>query len=188
MHSYGSPEGYLYNLHTCSPAEAKRMWKESIKTQWDNKCAYCGSDKNITLDHIVPQCKGGSDHMSNVLSCCLSCNADKAHEDWIIWFIQQPFFTEERRQRIEDWMSTEEEVNPLIYHARDRSLHAYKPRRNKSYWPPHLNFTHYLMTDDPYPCSQTHIEVQKDLESFKQGIFGSLIAALTAAIPFIILL
>lgn len=133
MHSYGSPEGYLYNLHTCSPAEAKRMWKESIKTQWDNKCAYCGSDKNITLDHIVPQCKGGSDHMSNVLSCCLSCNADKAHEDWIIWFIQQPFFTEERRQRIEDWMSVEEEVNPLIYHARDRALHAYKPRKNKSY-------------------------------------------------------
>ena len=33
MDTYGSPEGYLFNLHTCSPTEAKRMWKASIKNQ-----------------------------------------------------------------------------------------------------------------------------------------------------------
>ena len=29
MDTYGTPEGYLFNLHTCSSAEAKRMWKDS---------------------------------------------------------------------------------------------------------------------------------------------------------------
>jgi len=130
MDTYGSHEGYLYNLHTCSPAEAKRMWKQSIKNQWDNKCAYCGSDKDITLDHVVPRTKGGSDHADNIIACCKSCNADKAHEDWIIWYIQQPFFTEERRQSIEDWIFPTEEVNPNLY--------SYKPRRNRAYWFLHL--------------------------------------------------
>lgn len=125
MDTYGSPEGYLYNLHTCSPAEAKRMWRESIKNQWDNQCAYCGSDKDITLDHIVPKTKGGSDHTTNLISCCKRCNADKAHEDWIIWFIQQPFFTEERRQLIEDWMFPDDPVNPNLF--------KYSPRKNTAY-------------------------------------------------------
>ena len=125
MDTYGSHEGYLYNLHTCSSSEAKRMWKQSIKNQWDNKCAYCGSDEDITLDHVVPRTKGGSDHADNIIACCKSCNADKAHEDWIIWYIQKPFFTEERRQLIEDWIFPKQEVNPNLY--------SYKPRKNKSY-------------------------------------------------------
>lgn len=125
MDTYGSHEGYLYNLHTCSSAEAKRMWKQSIKNQWDNRCAYCGSEEDITLDHVIPRTKGGSDHADNIVACCKSCNADKAHEDWIIWYIQQPFFTEERRQLIEDWIFPKQEVNPNLY--------SYRPRKNKSY-------------------------------------------------------
>lgn len=125
MDTYGSHEGYLFNLHTSSTAEAKRMWKESIKNQWDNKCAYCDSDIEITLDHVVPRTKGGADHADNIVACCRSCNADKAHEDWIIWFIQQSFFTEERRQRIEDWIFPKREPNPNLY--------SYKPRKNQAY-------------------------------------------------------
>lgn len=132
MDTYGSHEGYLYNLHTCSSAEAKRMWKESIKNQWDNRCAYCGSTENLSLDHIVPQSKGGSNHITNVLCACTKCNGDKGHEDWIIWFIQQPFFTEERREAIEDWMKTEEEPNPLLYHAKERT-YKFPSRRNRAY-------------------------------------------------------
>ena len=80
METYGSPEGYMFNLQTCSAAEAKRMWKESIKNDWDHECAYCGSSENITLDHVVPQCKGGSNHKTNLVACCRKCNADKGHE------------------------------------------------------------------------------------------------------------
>ena len=132
MHTYGSPEGYLFNLQTSSSAEAKRMWKESIKNQWDHKCAYCGSTEKLSLDHIIPQCKGGSNHVNNVLCACTKCNADKGHEDWIIWYIQQPFFTEERRARIEDWMETNDE-DDRTYLKPSKQLYTYGSRRNKNY-------------------------------------------------------
>lgn len=125
MDTYGSHEGYLYNLHTCSSAEAKRMWKESIKNEWDHECAYCGSKEDLTLDHIVPQAKGGSNHTTNLLCACKQCNGDKAHEDWIVWYIQQPFFSEERRQKIDEWMFPRDEVNANLF--------AYKPRKNTAY-------------------------------------------------------
>lgn len=132
MDTYGSHEGYLFNLHTSSTAEAKRMWKESIKNQWDNRCAYCGSTERLSLDHIIPQCKGGSNQVNNVLCACTKCNADKGHEDWIIWYIQQPFFTEERRRRIEDWMSGEEEPEMIIQKP-SKQLYTYGNRRNIAY-------------------------------------------------------
>ena len=133
MDTYFSHEGYIYNLHTCSTAEAKRMWKESIKREWDHRCAYCGAtDKPLSLDHIVPQAKGGSNHVNNVLCACTSCNADKGHEDWIVWYIQQPFFTEERRERIEDWMNIEEEADRIIQKP-SKQLYAYGGRKNRTY-------------------------------------------------------
>ena len=133
MDTYGSPEGYLFNLHTCSSAEAKRMWKASIKNQWDNKCAYCGSDKDLTLDHIVPRSKGGSNHTTNVLCACTKCNADKAHTEWIIWYIEQPFFTEERREAIEKWMFPTEEVNPNLFVQQQPERVSYGRRRTRAY-------------------------------------------------------
>ncbi|AOV62172.1 HNH endonuclease [Synechococcus phage S-CAM7] len=133
MNTYGSPEGYLYNLHTCSPSEAKRMWKKAIKEQWGNKCAYCGSDTNLTLDHIVPRSKGGSNHTTNVLCACESCNADKAYTEWIIWYIEQPFFTEERREAIEKWMFPTEEVNPNLFVQEQPKRYSYGTRRTRAY-------------------------------------------------------
>ena len=136
MDTYRTPEGYLFNLHTCSSAEAKRMWKDSIKGRWDYKCAYCGSEHNLSLDHIVPRSKGGSNHINNVLCACVSCNADKAHEQWLLWYIQQDFFTEERRQAIEDWMNPEDDdVNPSLFVATQPKKMTYGSRRNKAYWP-----------------------------------------------------
>ena len=176
MDTYGSHEGYLYNLHTCSSAEAKRMWKESIKNQWDNKCAYCGSEEEITLDHIVPQTKGGSNHTTNLLACCKKCNGYKGHADWITWYIQQPFFSESKRQRIEDWMfPDEEEINHRLY--------AYKPRRNKAYW---LHFCALcIILMDSYHPYKPH---QDEMEIAKTTLFGSIIGFLTVIAPFLIIL
>jgi hypothetical protein len=128
MDTYGSHEGYLYNLHTCSSSEAKRMWKQSIKNQWGNRCAYCLSDKGeLTLDHVVPQAKGGSSHTQNVVCCCRSCNASKGHEDWIIWYIQQSFFSEVQRKKIDEWMFPDDSDTIR------ENLFNYKPRKNVAY-------------------------------------------------------
>jgi hypothetical protein len=105
MTLYNSPDGYLFNLQTSSSSEAKRMWRQSIREKWNHKCAYCESEEKLTIDHIIPQCKGGSDFLTNVVCCCHECNQLKSHTDWEEWYYNQEFFSEERYQEILDWMN-----------------------------------------------------------------------------------
>lgn len=48
------------------------------------RCLCCGRDlhgadpRDVTLDHIVPVSKGGSNMESNVYTCCRSCNSSRA--------------------------------------------------------------------------------------------------------------
>ena len=53
MKILSTPNHYLFNLETLSSSDAKRLWRKKIRESWDYKCAYCGSDDNITIDHIV---------------------------------------------------------------------------------------------------------------------------------------
>jgi 5-methylcytosine-specific restriction endonuclease McrA len=40
-------------------------------------CRYCGSQKNLEIDHIVPLSKGGGDALKNLQFLCPSCNRRK---------------------------------------------------------------------------------------------------------------
>ena len=120
LHSF---KDYLFNLETTNKADAKRMWRQSIKEQWEHKCAYCESQENITLDHIIPQCKGGLDIKTNVVACCHSCNQSKGHEHWKLWYIQQDFYREDKFNKIEEWMKPEA----------PEDLYSYRPRKNVAY-------------------------------------------------------
>lgn len=42
-----------------------------------NKCQYCGSTKNLTIDHIIPRSKGGGNTWENLVTACHSCNTHK---------------------------------------------------------------------------------------------------------------
>jgi 5-methylcytosine-specific restriction endonuclease McrA len=47
------------------------------------QCAYCGSTEKITIDHVVPLARGGSNYIENIVPACLSCNCRKhAKLDW----------------------------------------------------------------------------------------------------------
>jgi 5-methylcytosine-specific restriction endonuclease McrA len=42
------------------------------------KCAYCGrSDLPLTIDHIIPKAKGGSESWENLVCACTNCNNRK---------------------------------------------------------------------------------------------------------------
>jgi hypothetical protein len=48
-------------------------------------CTYCGSDKQLEADHILPLSRGGSNDFVNLATACRSCNlskGSKAVEDW----------------------------------------------------------------------------------------------------------
>ena len=61
MEIYSSPKAYVFNLHTTSSSEARRLWRRKIREKWGYKCAYCGSEEDLTIDHVVPRAKGGHD-------------------------------------------------------------------------------------------------------------------------------
>ena len=49
------------------------------------QCVYCGSTEDLTLDHVIPQSRGGSDKAENLVTCCFSCNSSKGArtpEEW----------------------------------------------------------------------------------------------------------
>ena len=122
MEILSSPQQYLFHLQTTSPGEAKRLWRRKIKDQWDNKCAYCGCEKDLTIDHIVPRSKGGPDFTKNCLCACHSCNRDKAHTPMEDWYLSQEFFSMQRYNKIKEWMKPDPPLN----------LYMYRPRRNNA--------------------------------------------------------
>ncbi|PSC70708.1 HNH endonuclease [Micractinium conductrix] len=40
-------------------------------------CQYCGSGRDLTLDHVVPQSRGGPNSWENLVACCSPCNSKK---------------------------------------------------------------------------------------------------------------
>jgi len=122
MQLYNNPQAYVFNLQTTSSAEAKRIWRQKIKEEWDLKCAYCGSSNRLTIDHIVPRSNGGTDNTKNVVCACHDCNQDKGHTPWEEWYLSQEFFSMEQRDKIKNWMKPDPPTN----------LFAYRPRRNNA--------------------------------------------------------
>ena len=102
MEIYSSPHAYVFNLHTTSSSEARRLWRRKIKERWDYECAYCGSEEDLTIDHVVPRSKGGMDIPENMVWCCESCNQNKAHTPWEDWYFSQEFFTLNRYIKIQN--------------------------------------------------------------------------------------
>lgn len=118
--SYNTPDEYLYNLEASTSSEAKRLWKNSIKDDWNRKCAYCNSETNLTIDHIIPQCKGGQDTRHNAVCACKKCNYSKGHTPWKDWYESQDFFTTEKLSAIIEWRKQTD----------DNEYYTYHPRRN----------------------------------------------------------
>jgi len=51
--------------------------KDIIYGMYGKKCLACGSEKNISLDHIVPIHKKGTNTIDNLQPLCKSCNSKK---------------------------------------------------------------------------------------------------------------
>ena len=122
MPLYNSPQAYVFNLQTTSSAEAKRLWRSKIKEEWGYECAYCGSQDNLTIDHIVPKAKGGPDFTKNLLCACHDCNQDKAYSPMEDWYLSQEFFNVDRYEKIKKWMEPEEAVNLYRYGSRTNKV------------------------------------------------------------------
>jgi 5-methylcytosine-specific restriction endonuclease McrA len=56
-----------------------KAWKEKLEVL-NYKCQMCGTYERITIDHIIPLTKGGTNHIDNLQPLCHSCNSSKGNK------------------------------------------------------------------------------------------------------------
>jgi len=54
-----------------------RVNRNRIMKRDNYSCVYCGSKKNLTIDHLIPKSKGGGNSWDNLVTCCSPCNIKK---------------------------------------------------------------------------------------------------------------
>ena len=57
-----------------------RTHKHQLFGKQEGKCGGCRAGfqfRNFTIDHVIPQSKGGTDHLDNLQLLCNACNSTK---------------------------------------------------------------------------------------------------------------
>lgn len=67
---------YRARLRKAEGSFTAKEWQEKI-VEYDNKCALCGQETKLTIDHIVPISRGGSNWIANIQPLCGHCNYTK---------------------------------------------------------------------------------------------------------------
>lgn len=53
----------------------------ALKEKHKNLCALCKQEKKLTVDHIKPLSRGGSNYIANIQPLCIGCNSRKKDKD-----------------------------------------------------------------------------------------------------------
>ncbi len=60
-------------------AHSRKITRRAIFARDRWTCQYCGRERGkLTVDHVVPRCKGGASSWDNIVTCCAPFNRRKA--------------------------------------------------------------------------------------------------------------
>ena len=65
---------------------------ERLKMTVPQACYYCGNRLNLSVDHLIPRIKGGTDDSDNLIWACRSCNSSKRDKDMLRWMTDKNMF------------------------------------------------------------------------------------------------
>jgi len=74
------PKVIVLTLFNKVPPQFVKFSRKNIYIRDNYTCQYCGAKSpkdELTIDHIVPRCKGGTSIWENVVLACINCNAKK---------------------------------------------------------------------------------------------------------------
>ena len=59
-------------------AHRRKITRRAIFARDRWTCQYCGRERgSLTVDHVIPRCKGGGSSWDNIVTCCAPCNRRK---------------------------------------------------------------------------------------------------------------
>lgn len=66
-------------------------WQQ-VKQDFDNRCAYCGGEDKLVMDHIVPinRTHLGEHRLGNLAPACKACNDAKSSKDFREFLVDDP--------------------------------------------------------------------------------------------------
>lgn len=59
------------------PVPTLRLSRHSVLARDRYTCQYCGTSRDLTIDHVTPRWMGGPHTWDNLVACCRRCNLKK---------------------------------------------------------------------------------------------------------------
>jgi 5-methylcytosine-specific restriction endonuclease McrA len=54
--------------------------KKNVMIRDEFRCVYCGKEKGLTIDHVIPLSRGGKSSFENCVTACKDCNSKKGNK------------------------------------------------------------------------------------------------------------
>jgi len=77
--TFSMPAVIKLNRYVNIPYKGLVLSRENVFKRDGFKCQYCGDEKELTLDHLIPKAKGGKTSWSNLVTACKTCNSKKGN-------------------------------------------------------------------------------------------------------------
>lgn len=77
--SFPMPSVIRLNRYVHAPYKGVNLTRQNIFKRDNFECQYCGTKRDLTIDHVIPRAKGGADTWTNLVTACKKCNAKKGN-------------------------------------------------------------------------------------------------------------
>ena len=75
--NYPFPSVIKSSRYVHIPYKGVVLTRQNVFKRDGFECQYCGSKKDLTLDHLIPRSKGGKSSWTNLVTACKTCNSKK---------------------------------------------------------------------------------------------------------------
>lgn len=77
--TFSMPSVIKLNRYVNVPYKGVVLSRENVFKRDGFKCQYCGTEKELTLDHLIPKARGGKTSWNNLVTACKTCNSKKGN-------------------------------------------------------------------------------------------------------------
>lgn len=112
--SFDYPAVIRLNEYKNIPYKGVLLNRNNLFRRDNGVCQYCGSSKQLTIDHVIPRSKGGKSNWTNLVTACHRCNVnkgDKSPEQVGFKLKKEPFkptlsffLAEYAERKAEEWL------------------------------------------------------------------------------------
>jgi 5-methylcytosine-specific restriction endonuclease McrA len=76
---YDFPSVIRLRRYARIPFKTIVLTRKNVMKRDGNRCQYCGTHEDLTIDHVIPRSRGGLDTWENLVAACNRCNHKKGN-------------------------------------------------------------------------------------------------------------